>query len=224
MQAESRLSHAPKIMAFADKNNPDKNETFSQSLRHTQYMQHEYDLVAQAKAGDMRSFQQLVELNSGRVFSAAYRILDNKELAEDCVQETFLRMFTKLHTFEFQAKFSTWLYSVAINTALDYRRKNARHQHQTDGDFDQIEASGMHSPEAAAVATSLGEMTQRAINQLNEDIKIAFVLRHFEGCTIEEITQILGVSTSSAKSKIFRAVARLREILGPQVGDYENVD
>lgn len=187
-------------------------------------MQHEYDLVAQAKTGDMQSFRQLVELNSGRVFSAAYRILNNKEQAEDCVQETFIRMFTKLDTFDFQSKFSTWLYSVAINTALDYRRKNAKHQHQSEYDFDQMQASNLHTPEAAAVATSLGEITQRAINQLNDDIKAAFVLRHFEGCSIEEITQILGVSASSAKSKIFRAVSKLRQILGPQVGDYENVD
>lgn len=192
-------------------------------------MQHEHDLVARAKAGDMQSFQELVELNSGKIFSAAYRILNHKEQAEDCVQETFLRMFTKLETFHFQSKFSTWLYSVAVNTALDYRRKNKKHQqlgchHDNDIDFDQMHASNLATPEAAAVTTSLGEITQRAINQLNDDIKIAFILRHFEGCSINEITQILGVSSSAAKSKIFRAVARLRQILGPQVGDYENVD
>ena len=187
-------------------------------------MQPEHELVTLAKAGDMQAFQTLVELNSGKMFSAAYRILNNKEHAEDCVQEAFLKMYTKLDSFRQQSKFSTWLYSITVNVALDHRRRNAKHNHYSDHDLDQVPATEVNAPEKAAWVGNISEMTQHAINQLSDDVRAAFVLRHYEECSIEEISQILGVNANTVKSRIFRGIGRLRELLHTKAGDYETVD
>lgn len=187
-------------------------------------MQLEHELVALAKAGDMQAFKKLVEQNSGKMYCAAYRILNNKEQAEDCVQEAFLKMYTKLHSFKEQSKFSTWLYSVTVNEALDYRRRNAKHTHYSDHDLDQISSSEPNAPEKAAWVGNISAVTQSAISQLSDDVQAAFILRHYQGCSINEISQILGVNTNTVKSRIFRAVGRLRELLRAKIGEYETVD
>jgi len=184
----------------------------------------ESEIVALAKRGNTNAFQQLVEANSDKMYRAAYRILQNKEQAEDCVQESFLKMYLKIADFNHQSKFSTWLYSVTANTALDMLRKNAKHTHVTDYDFDQLTTEDTNAPEKAALMRDHSSATQRAVEQLNEDVRVAFVLRHFEERSIEEITQILGVNASTVKSRIFRGVGRLRQLLQSTVGDYETVD
>lgn len=187
-------------------------------------MQPEIELVTLAKAGDMQAFQRLVELNSGKMYGTAYRIVRNKEQAEDCVQEAFLKMHIKLDTFNQQSKFSTWLYSVTVNVALDMLRKNAKHMQCSDYDFDQIASSESNAPEKAAWLKNLSSVTANAVNLLNDDLRVAFILRHYEGRSIEEISQILDLNASTVKSRIFRAVGRLRKTLKPKVDDYEAVD
>lgn len=183
--------------------------------RHTLYMQPEIELVALAKAGDMQSFQRLVELNSGKMYGAAFRILKNKEQAEDCVQEAFLKMHLKLDTFNQQSKFSTWLYSVTVNVALDMLRKGAKRPQTSDYDLDQMASSEANGPEKAAWISNINSETERAINQLNDEVRIAFLLRHYEELSIDEIAQMLDLNPSTVKSRIFRAVGRLRKILQP---------
>ena len=187
-------------------------------------MQTEDELVTRAKTGDMTAFQALVELNSGKMYRAAYRILNHKEQAEDCVQEAFLKMHTKLHSFKHQSKFSTWLYSITVNEALDYRRRNAKHAHNCDYDLDQLPSQQTNVPEKAVWNRNIGSATEHAIGLLNDDIRAAFVLRHYEGRSINEISEILGVNANTVKSRIFRGIGRLRELLHAKVGDYEAVD
>lgn len=187
-------------------------------------MQSEYELIASAKAGDTQAFQRLVENNSGKMYAVAYRILATKELAEECVQEAFLKMYIKLHTFQQKSKLSTWLYTVTVNEALDIIRKNAKHRHSSQIDFDQLSAPGTNAPEKSAWLGNISDLTHRAVNSLNADVRVAFVLRHYEECSIKEITQILGINESTAKSRIFRGVAKLRKLLHATVGDYETVD
>jgi RNA polymerase sigma-70 factor (ECF subfamily) len=187
-------------------------------------MRSESELVELAKAGDMQSFQKLVEVNSGKMYAVAFRILHNKELAEDCVQEAFLKMYLKLDTFKQQSKFSTWLYSVTVNEALDILRKNAKHRNGSEVDFDQMVSGESNSPEKAVWVNNLGEVARNAVSTLSGDVRVAFILRHYEERSIKEITQILGINESTAKSRIFRGVARLRTLLQPTVGNYETVD
>lgn len=187
-------------------------------------MRTETELVTLAKAGDMQAFSRLVEQNSDKMYGAAYRILKSKELAEDCVQEAFLKVHLKINTFNEQSKFSTWLYTITVNVALDLLRKNAKHSLVKDHDFSLELAPEKTRPEHIASNKDIAAFTQHAINQLNTDVRIAFVLRHYEGRSIEEISQMLDLNISTVKSRIFRAVGRLRTILKNKVGDYETVD
>ncbi|TQV89357.1 RNA polymerase sigma factor [Aliikangiella coralliicola] len=201
-----------------------KKQTQQSFLRHTLYMLNEEQIIKQAKSGDLQAFQELVEYYSHRIYSAAFRILNHKEHAEDCVQEVFIKIYHKIGSFNEQSKFSTWLYSVAVNTAIDLQRKHARHSQHESPDLDQLEASDRNTPENVAWLANVSHTTQRALMQLSDDVRIAFVLRHHEERSIEEISQILDVNPNTVKNRIFRAVARLREILQPKVGDYETVE
>lgn len=187
-------------------------------------MQPEHELVSRAKAGDKQAFEQLVELNSGKVYAAAYRILGDQQQAEDCVQEAFLKVYLKLGSFKQQSKFSTWLYSIAVNEALDFRRKNQKHTKQSDYDLDQLSSNDENNPEKAAWIGNINDAAQGALDHLSDDIRAAFVLRHYQGCSINEITEILGINANTAKSRVFRAIKRLRELLHAKVGDYETLD
>ena len=187
-------------------------------------MNSEAELIGLAKTGDLQAFQQLVELNSRKMYHTAYRILNHKEQAEDCVQEVFMKVFLKIDGFNEESKFSTWLYSITVNAALDMLRKNAKHNQCTEHDFDQTVASEENVQERAIWLANISDVTQRAIAQLSDDVRVAFLLRHYEERSIAEISHILGINPNTVKSRIFRAVTRLRELLHAKVGDYETVD
>jgi RNA polymerase sigma-70 factor (ECF subfamily) len=196
-------------------------------IRHTKHMENESLLVQQAKSGDLQAFQQLVALHSHKMYSAAYRVLNSKELAEDCTQEVFLKVYRNIANFNEKSKFSTWLYSVTINTAIDLQRKQSKHtKRQTDEfeDYEDMPDSATHTPHRQAFLDNLNQITQRALLQLSDDVRIAFLLRHHEGRSIKEISEILDVNDNTIKNRIFRAISQLRDILKPKVSDYETVD
>jgi len=184
-------------------------------------MQNELSLISQAQSGDIQSFQQLVEFYSHKLYTAAYRILGNKELAEDCVQEVFIKVYHKIGSFNQQSKFSTWLYSVTVNSAIDLQRKHKKHNTNESEDFEQVVCDSTTSPEASIWMDNISDATQRALTLLTEEMRVAFILRHHEERSIEEISQILDVNPNTVRNRIFRAVARLRELLSPKVGEYE---
>lgn len=187
-------------------------------------MINEKQLICLAKAGDLQAFQQLVELYSHKLYSSAYRILNSQELAEDCVQEVFIKIYQKITSFNEKSKFSTWLYSVTVNTAIDLQRKQAKQTLHEEYDFEQMTDCDGDTAQKAIWLGNITQLTQKALMQLNQDVRIAFLLRHHEERSIEEISQILQVNPNTVKNRIFRAVGRLREILQPKVGDYEKVD
>lgn len=188
-------------------------------------------LVEQAKQGNMQSFQRLVAEYSRLSYTAAYRILNDQSSAEDCVQEVFVKVYQKLAEFDQRSKFSTWLYSITVNTAIDMQRKLARHQvNRADGDepIDFTEAEIDNNPENAKWQLDLSKLTKAAISQLNEELKIAFILRHFEERSIQEISQILEINPNTVKNRIFRAVQQLRTLIAPKlaqngVENYESI-
>lgn len=197
-------------------------------------MRTEHQLIKLAQAGDIRAFEQLVELNSDRLFGVAYRIVQDRQTAEDVVQEAFLKAYLKLNTFKLESKLSTWLYTITSNVALDMLRKHAK-QLDTIELNPELQSSVVSSQsgsentlESDAVNRNLVALTHAALSHLSADVRAAFTLRHYEQCSIEEITQILGISKSTAKSRIFRGVERLRQLLKPkisnQAGTYETLD
>ena len=163
----------------------------------------------------------LVERHSIRLFQLVYRMTGNEQDAEDVVQETFLRAYKQLNRFESRAGFSTWLHRNAANCSLDLLRKRKRQEEQVD--TFELESEGpiptlpSHAPppDDQVFHLEVQQKIQAVMEQLTPMERTAFVLRHFEGRSIEEIGRALGTGTSATKQSIFRAVQKMRRALEP---------
>ena len=176
-------------------------------------------LVARALAGDDDAFRMLTERHSLGVFQLAYRLTANEQDAEDVVQETFLRAFRNLKRYQSRSLFSTWLHRIAANYSLDLlrARKHFVDRASASCGIDWLEAVASPAPsiDRLAYSAQIRESIEKAMNQLSSQERAAFVLRHYEQLSIEEIGRMLGVAESAAKHSIFRAVRKLRRVLEP---------
>jgi len=181
--------------------------------------------VARAKAGDGDAYRQLVDRHSRSVFRLAFRMTGNEHDSEDVVQETFLRAYRQLHRYEARSSFATWLYRIAANYSLDLVRRRKRHGdvplnapcEDDGGEVERVIPSPEPDPERLAFSGAIQERLRGAMDELSRQERTAFVLRHFEGQSIEEISGALGLSQNAAKHSIFRAVQKLRRALEPLV-------
>ena len=177
--------------------------------------------VARAQAGDQDAFGMLVERHSIRLFQLVYRMTGNEQDAEDVVQETFLRAYKQLNRFESRAGFSTWLHRIAANCSLDLLRKRKRQDQQADAIEIESEepistlASHAPPPDDQVFHLEVQQKIEAVMEQLTPMERTAFVLRHFEGRSIEEIGRALGTGPSATKQSIFRAVQKMRRALEP---------
>jgi RNA polymerase sigma-70 factor (ECF subfamily) len=175
--------------------------------------------VARAMTGDEDAFRVLVERHSRSVFRLAYRMTGSAEDAEDVVQEAFVRAYRQLARFEARSNFATWLYRIGFNCAIDHLRgRNDRETRQAPEKLDRLAppAAGPTS-EDLVFAGQIGERVQQALNALSEQERAAFLMRHYHGCSIDEICNALGLRTNAAKHSIFRAVKKMRAELQPLV-------
>jgi RNA polymerase sigma-70 factor (ECF subfamily) len=188
------------------------------------------EAVAEARSGNPEAFRVLVERHGRAVFRVAFRMTGNEQDAEDLVQETFLRACKQLDKFDGRASFGTWLYRIASNCSLDLlRARKAREQRNvpletqsSEGEpVDLLEriAAGGPSPERLSLSAEVTRLLGSAMRQLSEMERAAFVLRHYEGLSIDEIGTALKVRPNAAKHSIFRAVQKLRRVLEPSLGD-----
>jgi RNA polymerase sigma-70 factor (ECF subfamily) len=182
--------------------------------------------VARVRSGDGDAYRVLVGRHSRSVFRLAYRMTGNEQDSEDVVQETFLRAYKQLHRWEARSSFGTWLYRIAANYSLDLMRRRKRHGEVTLNDSGPDEdtpemmqtlASTAPGAERLLFSNRVQECVAGALDELSQQERTAFVLRHFEGQSIEEIGGALGLSGNAAKHSIFRAVQKLRRALEPLV-------
>ncbi len=181
--------------------------------------------ISLARQGDDEAFRTLVERYSRRVFQLAYRITVDQQDAEDVVQETFLRAYRGLKRFQGRSGFGTWLYRIAVNCSLDRvrrRRLDSDYDDQTELDSApdheaQLSSSG-ETPEAAFLASEVRRKVVSALRELSPLERAAFILRHFEGMSIEQIGGILGTECNATKHSIFRGVRKMRRVLAPVLG------
>jgi len=182
--------------------------------------------VARAKQGDGDAYRVLVDRHSRSVFRLAYRMTGNEQDSEDVVQETFLRAYKQIHRYEARSSFSTWLYRIASNYSLDLVRRKKRHgevalqESATEEEMGEVVhavASGDPGPDRLLFSGAVQDKVAATLNELSAQERTAFVLRHFEGQSIEEISGTLGLSNNAAKHSIFRAVQKLRRALEPLV-------
>jgi RNA polymerase sigma-70 factor (ECF subfamily) len=173
-------------------------------------------VIERARRGDRGAFQVLVERHSRPVFGLAFRMTGNTIDAEDMVQETFLRAWKQMARFDGRASFGTWVHRICANCALDHLRAK-KGKPEAEGDpFEQL-AHGGPSPERLAQSAEITGLLIPALGELTEMERAAFVLRHYEGLPIIEISRVLGVEAGAAKHSVFRAVQKLRRALEPVV-------
>jgi RNA polymerase sigma-70 factor (ECF subfamily) len=181
--------------------------------------------IQRAKAGDSEGFQTLVQRHSRSVFRLAFRMTGNEADAEDVVQETFMRAYRQLDKYESRSNFSTWIYRIAANYALDLIRSRRRHNDrrvtgsdaEDGGDILDRMKSPAPGQDRVLYSGEIRERVQQALGLLTDQERIAFLLRHFEGKSIDEIGAVLSIGASATKNSIFRAVRKLREALEPAV-------
>jgi len=147
----------------------------------------------------------------------------NPSDAEDVVQDTFLKAYKQLSRFESRANFGTWLHRIAVNCSIDLIRSRPHREASHDvADLEQFGAgeaadTGRPSPERLMLSTEVQARITDAMSALSEMERAAFVLRHFEGQSIDEISRALGLKTNATKHSIFRAVKKMRHALEPLV-------
>jgi RNA polymerase sigma-70 factor (ECF subfamily) len=184
--------------------------------------------VERTLAGDRDAFRVLVERHSHNVFRLAYRLTGNRQDAEEVVQEAFLRAYQKLGQFAARASFGTWVYRIAANYAVDRMRQRQKedkrkvepavHVEGTENDPVTMVHDGAPTPERLAHNIELRKHMEMALAALSHSERTAFVMRHWDGCAIEEIAKVLQSSSGAAKNTVFRAVQKLRLALQPFVG------
>ncbi len=182
-------------------------------------------VVSRARAGDSDAFRVLVERHSRSLFRLAFRMTGNQQDAEDVVQESFLRAYRQLGNFDERASFGTWIYRIAANCSLDLVRARKRRNDQmaAPADGEHMEdplaqlASDSPTPERMAMSGEVRQRVAEAMEELSPTERTAFVLRHFEGMRMEEVSRVLDCQPGAAKHSVFRAVQKLRRALDPLV-------
>lgn len=181
------------------------------------YFDQDAELAHLAKSGDREAFGALVEKYQGAIYSYALHFFRNPTRAEDAAQETFLRAFRFLHTYDPRRRFSTWLYTVARNLCIDRHRDNVRNDHvdvETLHPRHLVGAQTHKNPLECLEDREDRERLLEAIRGLPEKYRTPIVLCYVQGLPYQEISEILGISLNNTKIRIFRAKKMILKLLG----------
>jgi RNA polymerase sigma-70 factor (ECF subfamily) len=184
----------------------------------------DHELVALARTGSEKAYRELLDRYQRPVFSLVYRMVRDRELAEDLAQETFIKVFNHLDKYNPAYKFSSWIFKIASNLAIDTLRRKQPATVSIDGSRHagtaaEIEATRItveshdENPEEALESKQLGQEIEAAISLLRPEYRTAILLRHVEGRPYEEIAEIMGIPLGTVKTYIHRARGELRETL-----------
>lgn len=174
----------------------------------------EMALVERCRKGDLAAFEELYRQHAGRLYSVACRMVGNPSDAEDLLQEIFLAAHRKLDSFRGESALGTWLYRLATNLCLDHlRSKTARSGQLTSALDDERELADAGSRALADQALTRMDL-ERALAQLPEGCRAAFVLHDIEGLEHREVAEALGIAEGTSKSQVHKARLRLRAFLG----------
>ncbi|MEZ5462712.1 RNA polymerase sigma factor [Dokdonella sp.] len=176
--------------------------------------------LAQAREGNAAAFRRLVEPHTRPLYGLCARITRDSALAEDAVQEALFNAWRHLPGFDGRAGFRTWLHRIAVNAALEQLRKRGRHRQESDtadcdDDFLEAHVDESSGPDRRAIGAEIHQQTERQLERMSAIERTAFVMRHNEGQSLEEIAHVLSMNTNACKQAIFRAVRKLRIALEP---------
>ena len=174
--------------------------------------------------GDQESFTLLLRKYRGAIFSLIYKMVQDKDETEDLVQETFIKAFSALSTFNDDYAFSTWLFKIASNNCIDHLRKKRLHTYSLDKPTQSKEGTltkelpdPIINPEMQLIESEKQLLIDLAINNLSKKYRTAIIMRHKEEKSYEEISEALGIPLGTVKARIFRAREKLKKYLKNQM-------
>ncbi len=181
----------------------------------------ETNLLKKAAAGDPDAFSSLMSQYAGRIYGLCFSLLNNRQDAEDCTQDAFIKAFRSIRQYQFKSSFYTWLYRIAVNTCLDLLRHQ---QHPPVLSLDEAREGEDHDlplqvadpgplPDETAISHELGDIIRQEIACLPDYLQETLVLRDIEGFAYHEIAQMLHISEGTVKSRLFRARSQLMQAI-----------
>lgn len=184
-------------------------------------MKEEQSLIERARNGETAAFRELVERHKKKIYYLALDMTGNHHDAEDMSQEVFIKAYRYLNSFRGDAKLSSWLYRITVNTCYDHRRKKSLTSMEFKENLDEMgtaqqTSTGEHvseNPEQRAEASVIQNHIQNALQRLSLKERSVFVLRHYNHFQLKEIAYIMDISLGTVKSTLFRAVERLQKEL-----------
>ena len=180
-------------------------------------------LVKRAKSGDYQAFDLLVLKYQSRLISTAFKFVKDVQIAEDIVQDSFIKAFKALESFREDSSFYTWIYRIAVNTSKNFLVSKKRKSELLNSDLSEeasyeIEPVETYSPEDLLQATQLKKVITETIDQLGEDTRTALTLRELDGLSYEEIADVVNCPVGTVRSRIFRG----REVIDEAISQYKH--
>jgi len=190
--------------------------------------QNDQILIDRLCSGDQTAFYDLVGLYKKKIYHLAYDITGDHHEAEDISQEVFMKVYRALKTFRRDAKMSSWLHQIAVNTSIDSLRKKSVRRAKTMGELDNMStqenlvASGPHNfdPVQSTESIQIQNRISQALQKISPKERIVFVMCHYNGLKLNETAEILNVTIGTVKSLLFRAIRKLRKELSPFMNEY----
>jgi len=169
------------------------------------------NLIERSSRNDHKAFREIVESYQSLVYSVAFRILCNEEETKDIVQETFIRVWMNLSSYNPDKKFSTWLYAIATNLCLDKLKSSKRNFQGYSIDETLYNLIASENADQTILNSELAEIIIRLTNELTPKQRVVFTLRHLEELEVDEIEQITGMTSAKIKSNLFLARQTIRK-------------
>ena len=183
--------------------------------------------LAALKAGDRNEFAQLVDAYSGPIYRLVLKMLNDQQDAEEVLQETFIKAFQHIGSFEGRSSLSTWLHRIAVNEALMLIRRRHPESISTDaetetddGEMQSLQIVDWHElPEDEFLTKEMQGVLDRAIQRLPDTLRVVFLLRDVEDMSVKETAETLNLSDTAVKTRLLRARLRLRDYLSTYFKD-----
>jgi len=173
------------------------------------------DLIRRVLDGRKHEYADLVSRYQGPVYNLLYQMLQQSAEAEELAQEVFVKAYDKLHTFNFQSQFFSWIYRIAINTAISHQKKARRYLHPEQ--MPEQHGPSADGPDRRLEQDEEEEWVRKAVARLSEPHQSVVVLYYFEELSYAKIAEVLEVEEKRVKSRLFDARRKLKEMLGKKV-------
>ena len=182
----------------------------------------DFVLVKRAKSGDYQAFDLLVLKYQSRLISTASKFVKDVQIAEDIVQDSFIKAFNALESFREDSSFYTWIYRITVNTSKNFLVSKKRKSELLNSDLSEeasyeVEPVETYSPEDLLQATQLKKVITETIDQLGEDTRTALTLRELDGLSYEQIADVVNCPVGTVRSRIFRG----REVIDEAISQYK---